>query len=242
MRWVYLSPHFDDAVLSCGGLIWEQARQGLPVEIWTILAGEPPAGSLSEFAAATHKLWGDLDASEVLAVRKMEDETAASIVGADLVRFDIPDCIYRRSPQGQPLYTQTVFAAPHPAEADLPAQIAAALGSELAEEDMLVCPLALGSHVDHLLVRKAAELLQRPLHYYVDIPYLFNNAALLSPAVASMEAGHFDISEAGLKAWLEGIGAYKSQLKSLYKDEGALFAAIQDYWAAQHGLSLWHLR
>ena len=29
MRWIYLSPHLDDAVLSCGGLIFEQSRQGL---------------------------------------------------------------------------------------------------------------------------------------------------------------------------------------------------------------------
>jgi LmbE family N-acetylglucosaminyl deacetylase len=50
MRWIYLSPHFDDAVLSCGGLIFEQARQGIPIEIWTIFAGNPPPGPLSMFA------------------------------------------------------------------------------------------------------------------------------------------------------------------------------------------------
>jgi LmbE family N-acetylglucosaminyl deacetylase len=33
MRWIYLSPHFDDAVLSCGGLIFDQAQAGTPVEI-----------------------------------------------------------------------------------------------------------------------------------------------------------------------------------------------------------------
>ena len=25
-KWVYLSPHFDDVVLSAGGLVWEQTR------------------------------------------------------------------------------------------------------------------------------------------------------------------------------------------------------------------------
>ena len=42
MRWIYLSPHFDDAVLSCGGVIFEQSRQGIQTEIWTIFAGSPP--------------------------------------------------------------------------------------------------------------------------------------------------------------------------------------------------------
>jgi len=39
MRWIYLSPHFDDAVLSCGGLIFDQTCGGTAVEIWTVFAG-----------------------------------------------------------------------------------------------------------------------------------------------------------------------------------------------------------
>ena len=54
MRWIYLSPHFDDAVLSCGGLIRAQSQEGLAVEIWTIFAGDPPPGPLSEFALKIH--------------------------------------------------------------------------------------------------------------------------------------------------------------------------------------------
>ena len=58
MRWIYISPHFDDAVLSCGGLIFEQARQGIPVEIWTICAGDAPPGPLSQLAQDCHVQWG----------------------------------------------------------------------------------------------------------------------------------------------------------------------------------------
>jgi len=43
-------PHFDDAVLSCGGLIWEQTQKGIPVEIWTVCAGDAPPGSPSMLA------------------------------------------------------------------------------------------------------------------------------------------------------------------------------------------------
>ncbi len=28
MRWVYLSPHFDDVILSSAGLVWEQVQVG----------------------------------------------------------------------------------------------------------------------------------------------------------------------------------------------------------------------
>ena len=113
MRWIYLSPHFDDAVLSCGGLIFEQTRQGLQTEIWTIFAGNPPPGPLSDFALQNHSLWGLTSAAETVAMRAAEDEEAASIVGAELVHFEIPDCIYRRSPEGEYLYTETVITSPH---------------------------------------------------------------------------------------------------------------------------------
>ncbi len=183
MRWIYISPHFDDAVLSCGGLIFEQTRQGTPVEIWTILAGDPPPGPLSEFARQNHALWGLPGGKETVAMRRAEDERASSLVGADLVHFDIPDCIYRRSPQGQALYPETVISAPHPADRKLPDRMAACLRSELLKDDILVCPLALGGHVDHVLVRQAVESLHQPLLYYADVPYLLNNPQTLEPAI-----------------------------------------------------------
>ncbi|NTU55874.1 MAG: PIG-L family deacetylase, partial [Anaerolineales bacterium] len=49
MRWIYLSPHLDDAVLSAGGLIYEQTRSGTPVEIWTFMCGVPSGTEFSPF-------------------------------------------------------------------------------------------------------------------------------------------------------------------------------------------------
>jgi LmbE family N-acetylglucosaminyl deacetylase len=242
MRWVYLSPHFDDAVLSCGGLIWEQARAGVEVEIWTILAGDPPPGPLSDFATVNHKLWGVETGEEVVSMRKLEDEAAATIVQADLVHFGIPDAIYRRSPGGEYLYTQTVMTPPRAEDDGLPQTIAEALRSELQAGDRLICPLALGGHVDHIQVRRAAESLDLPLWYYADVPYLLSYPAALPEAISTFVSQRFDISEAGLGAWLEGVAAYRSQVDSLYKDDkNMLFQAIRDYCQSEGGLRLWHL-
>jgi LmbE family N-acetylglucosaminyl deacetylase len=57
MPWIYLSPHFDDVALSCGGLVWEQTQIGEMVSIWTVCAGEPPLGDLSPFAKELHSRW-----------------------------------------------------------------------------------------------------------------------------------------------------------------------------------------
>jgi LmbE family N-acetylglucosaminyl deacetylase len=242
MRWIYLSPHFDDAVLSCGGLIFEQTRQGLQAEVWTIFAGDPPPGPLSEFARENHVLWGLTSGEETVAMRRAEDEDAASLVGADLVHFDIPDCIYRRSPKGEVLYTETVITSPHPADRRMPNRIAAALRSELRKDDILVCPLALGGHVDHVLVRMAAESLQRPLLYYADVPYILNGPQTLEPANPALESQLYQVSETDLDAWLEGVAAYRSQVDSLFKGDGTLFDAIRSYWAKECAIPLWRIR
>lgn len=239
MRWIYLSPHFDDAVLSCGGLIHAQAQKGETVEIWTIFAGRPPRGPLSAFARRTHAMWGTGSGLQTIARRKEEDLAAAGQVGAETVHFDFADCIYRRAPDGAHLYPESVFAPPHPLDADLPERIAAALDFELLAEDALVCPLALGGHVDHLLARTAIERLGRPLRYYADIPYLINDPATLAPAVAALTEEFFPLSEADLRAWQAGAAAYASQIDSLLRVEASLEQVLHDYWSERRGLRLW---
>jgi hypothetical protein len=241
MRWIYLSPHFDDAVLSCGGLIWDQAHRGTQVEIWTILAGNPQPGSLSAFALETHDSWGTAGGEQTVNLRKAEDLQAAALLDVKPVHFDYPDCIYRRSPKGEVLYPETVTAVCHPEDADLMKNIASSLEAALLEGDMLVCPLALGGHVDHLLVRQAAEFLRMPLLYYADVPYLLNDPKILEPAVSSLAGQLHPVSESGLAAWLRGVAAYRSQLDSLYKGTGTLYDAIRSYWARECGIRLWCL-
>ena len=90
MRWIYISPHLDDAVLSAGGFLYEQARSGIPVEIWTIVCGFPPQGELTPFAQVLHSVWGTGTAEETVKLRRAEDVEAARIIGAKTVHFDIP--------------------------------------------------------------------------------------------------------------------------------------------------------
>ena len=71
MKWIYLSPHLDDVIFSCGGLIWEQSNSDQDVEIWTIFAADAPIDSLSQFAETLHDNWG-LDAN-VVKIRREED-------------------------------------------------------------------------------------------------------------------------------------------------------------------------
>jgi LmbE family N-acetylglucosaminyl deacetylase len=239
MRWVYISPHLDDSALSAGGLIHEQASAGVPVEIWTIMAGFPPDDELSTFAALNHHLWGYSSARETITARQAEDRAAASILGARAVHFDFLDCIYRRGPDGDWLYIRDIASPPQPGDADLPARIAAALTERLHPDDVLVCQLAVGRHVDHVIVRRACELLERPLLYLADIPYLFDHPGDLVPNLDGMHETVKPVSNAGFQAWVGSVWAYGSQLSSLFESPEGLHMALEKYWGDKRGISLW---
>jgi len=238
MRWIYISPHLDDAVLSAGGLIFEQTRAGIPVEIWTVVCGVPPHRRLSDFARVLHHAWGTGTPRQTVLLRRREDRAAAAIVGARVRHFDVPDCIYRLGPDGDFLY-QGIFVPPHPAEADLPARIAADISTRLRPGDVLAAPLTIGGHVDHVIVAAAAGLLGRPVHWYADVPYLFGHPDSLPPAVAGMAERVYPITEAGLAAWQDAIAAYPSQITSLFTDLDDMRARIHSYWETARGLRLW---
>jgi len=238
MRWIYISPHLDDAVLSAGGLIYEQTRDGLDVQIWTIMCGFPSGAELSLFAQGLHLQWGISSAAEVVKARRAEDEKAANILGAKTFYFDFLDCIYRQGRDADWLYSD-IFIPPHDDEAGLPARIAESISARLNPTDQLVCQFGLGSHVDHVLVRRAVDLLGRPVLYDADIPYLFNAPHELAAHAAGLKENTHRITEAGLGSWQDAIAAYASQISSLFESPEAMREQIRRYWVERQGLCLW---
>lgn len=243
MRWIYLSPHLDDAALSAGGLIYEQTQAGIPVEIWTFMCGDPHLTEYSPFTQLLHAIWGFADAGETIRERRIEDSNAAEILGAKVQHFDFLDCVYRRGKNGEWLY-QEIAIPPREDDADLPSQIAAVISPRLRPDDVLVCQLGVGSHVDHVLVRQAAELLGRPLIYDIDMPYFLYKSDEFGSKAAGMQESISRITAASLEPWIEAVVAYKSQLPSLNEvvntPERAR-ASIRAYWEQWGGVRLLQL-
>ena len=173
MRWLYISPHLDDAILSCGGLIWEQTRAGAKVEVGTVCAGDPPEGPLSPFAEVLHAEWST--SVETTSLRREEDLAACRTVGARYRHLSVPDCIYRSAQDGTWLYNpNTLVGEIHPADLPLVETVRTFLAASLKPEDSLACPLTVGGHANHRLTRAAVEAFGRPLAYYADVPYVLN--------------------------------------------------------------------
>jgi LmbE family N-acetylglucosaminyl deacetylase len=246
VKWIYLSPHLDDAVLSCGGLIWEQVKSGLEVEIWTICAGFPPDTPLSPVAQALHDRWQTpASLRQAVSTRRAEDGLACRCLGAIPVQFDIPDCVYRRLPGGEPVVTedQGMFAPIHPGETYLVEEVSRLVRSNLPARACLVSPLTLGGHMDHLIVRAAAERLGGSLLYYADYPYAAQHPQELAAAAVSFTRDYsLPVSAAGLQAWQEGVAAYQSQISTFWTGRAELDAEVKAYWQTGMGSFLWKAR
>jgi len=241
MTWIYLSPHLDDVAFSCGGLVWEQTQAGTPVEIWTICTGDPPDRTLSAFACELHTRWGG--GSQAMARRRQEDIAACRQLFAAYRHLPYTDCIYRSHPQAATdLYPdrEAIFGMLHPAESDLVTALAADLGSRLPPDAAVVCPLAIGGHVDHRLLRQAARRLPGRLWYYADFPYARQAADELTGLERDGWKRHiFIISPPAMDAWAAAIAAHASQVSSFWPDLTAMRNDLGAYSRLYGGIPLW---
>lgn len=204
-----------------------------------MMSGFPGRQELSSFAREMHAQWGTTTPNQTVRLRRGEDRRATASLGARSVHFDFPDCIYRKDEHGQPLYAEAMYVPVHPCDADLPARIAAALRSRLKSDDVVICQLAIGEHVDHRLVRSAAELLRRPLLYVADIPYLLMHPDELGPRTASMQPALQPVSVEGFAAWWDAVMQYSSQLSTLAESVDTLRDGMRRYWSTEAGIRFW---
>lgn len=241
---IVLSPHLDDAALSCGGLIFEHTQQGKTVLVVTFMAGHPPQKPFSEFAQQMHSRW-EL-AAQIVQERRDEDKISNHILGADYYHCDIPDAIYRDDPNdGNYFYTSDETLFGHVAAGDskqtIP-QIRQIL-SDLPTYEQLLVPLTVGNHVDHQLVRTAVE--QQTTHsllYYEDYPYARTSGAVESVIAndrLNWEYQTVTLSEMALKSKGESIAAFKSQMSTFFNGRAHIDVEIQAYASKVGGERYW---
>lgn len=234
MQHIFLSPHYDDAALSCGGLIAKLSAAGEIAVVATIFGGKPDYTRLSPLAQAIHgrPLAGD----DPIDQRRAEEGHALTVLGAVSRPGDYLDCIYRqdgaaiRWPYAS---EQALFGPVDPSDNDLVEELAhclAALAPARARCH-LYAPLAIGNHVDHQITRRSAGILQRrgyDVHYYEDYPYIARDQTGLDAALhLGSEFGHWEaevitLAPADLQRKIAAVLAYQSQWGVLFPGDGAV--------------------
>jgi LmbE family N-acetylglucosaminyl deacetylase len=229
-----MSPHLDDAVLSCGALLAHLAARQLITVATVFTAAAPPPWSLP--ARRQLRALGGADAEDFFAQRRAEDRDVLAGIGATPVHLGFRDALFRRGRRG-PAYPTFRFDAARgrvaSCDAGLAAEVSARVGEMARVHDagVIFAPLGIGRHVDHLITRRAAhELAGRiPVVYYSDFPY--SQTAAPEPAF---------VRHAGLvpHPWLSGraenasrIAGYRTQFAGLFPD-GTVPTHPEIYWTA----------
>ncbi len=245
---IYLSPHLDDAALSCGGQIWTNTAVSQSSLVVTVMAGDPPQETHSAYVDSLHQRWNlAADGAAAAAARRQEDVAACRILGSDYWHWDVPDCIYRQHPvSGDPFYVSDadIFGNIHPQEMGLVEQLARLIAA-LPAHERLVVPLSAGHHVDHQLVRLAAERSAQPdrLVYYEDYPYVRDEAALAAVIPAGSgdwQAQVVPLTAAAVASKIEAIAAFQSQISTFFNGRADLAAQITNYVQKVGGERLWY--
>lgn len=246
---VYVAPHLDDAVLSCGGQIAGQVAAGARALVVTICAASPAAGApLTPYAEHLDRTYGL--GADPTAGRRAEDAQALAILGCDGLHLDQLDAPYRLPAYGT---RGAVFDQPAPDDPLGPATrcILERLRAQQPRA-RLYLPLGVGSHVDHLVVCAAGLALHEQgadVVWYEDTPYAVD-PELVARRLQEIP-GHFEplVVTIGpmLERKLQAIAAYRSQVGKLFRDR-PMQQAMTDYATAvagqpgQFGERLWHGR
>jgi LmbE family N-acetylglucosaminyl deacetylase len=245
--WLVLSPHLDDAALSLGGAIHQLVRAGEEVVVLTVFTGDEPLPPASPFAAAMLRGWR-FPAGQAMAGRRDEDRAACASLGSGLVHLPLLEAIHRRDPAtGAALYPDvgSLFGEVAPSD-DAVQALAAVLATELSRRPpgtRLLAPLGVGGHVDHHIVRAAADGLRGvAVRYYEEYPYCRAGGVAVEPALGDLALWRHDVvalTLGDLDAKAEAIAAYRSQVPHLFRSGSELRREVREQARRVGGERLW---
>lgn len=156
-RALILSPHYDDAVFSCGGMIAQEAETG-KVHILNVFTHFPEAVRSGSII--------------LNGVRREEELTAITLLGATSESLGATDAFLRRPAYRSP---SNLFRKPVAEDMSWIPELSATIAKRLntLDYDVLYAPLGIGWHVDHVLCHLVARgrLERDKVRFYEDAPY-----------------------------------------------------------------------
>ncbi|PWT98348.1 MAG: hypothetical protein C5B53_06840 [Candidatus Melainabacteria bacterium] len=160
---LFISPHLDDVVLSCSGLLISERLAGKKILVATIFSrGDDTAERKTQYEE-----------------RLREDKLAMELLGLEYRWLNFPDAPVRNR-----IYDS--FIGKHlesdPSDSELVGQISSTIVKlwEETQPETTFFPLAVGSHIDHRLSFACSLTLPKDVKivYYEDRPYVFLDCAL----------------------------------------------------------------
>jgi LmbE family N-acetylglucosaminyl deacetylase len=223
---LFLSPHLDDVVFSCGGLAATLATAGWDTVLATAFTRSVvPATGFALACQLDKGLSPDVD---YMALRRAEDQVAAGLLGFGTVRYlNLLEAPHRGYDASAALFgdihtSDTVFL-------DLAAQFMS-LAAEF-QPDLVLAPQGLGNHVDHqqVILAVGRSLPADRVAFYRDTPY-----AIRAPdavALTMVPPGVTSVIPIGdvLDRKIAAAQAYASQIGFQFGGAAPLARALTDF-------------
>lgn len=210
-----LSPHLDDAVLSCGPLINAWKRAGAEVVVGTIFTGDSTMQS-SAVQQDASRYEGD-----VMTLRRAEEAQAQARLGYAAMEAGLPELLFRQLPDGSARCASLdeLYGLLTDSDREIVATVRHTLAkwAQILPSAVICAPLAIGDHLDHHVVREAAlqEIEAERLRWYRDVPYALDADRHHMRGRQPMGM-RFDDED--LDQWLAAVGCYPSQLANMFGD------------------------
>jgi LmbE family N-acetylglucosaminyl deacetylase len=219
---LFLSPHFDDAIGSCGGIIGRLVNLGHPVRVLTAFGGV----ECEPFSMPARVLHGEWKLKRPVSHRRLEDASACGLLGCESSFLEFPDAIYRQGADGRHLYPTFESLRGSVAREDhaLPERLASRLGDYLSGKDAVIyCPMAIGGHVDHVLARNCGRVVSaddRCVVYYRDFYYDRTWDGHVEDT--ALEHVNVALTDQELGKKVAAFSEYKSQISGLFESQTAM--------------------
>jgi LmbE family N-acetylglucosaminyl deacetylase len=244
---LFLSPHLDDAVLSCGGVIHRLAQSGERVVIITVMAGEPYEPLMdTPVLKAIQARWNK--GEDTIRVRRAEDAQAAHQLQAQVYHMGLTESAFRATLCGAgdwiALYPDhdSPFQGIKQADDARITLFTSNLPFPLADISVVYAPFGVDNHVDHELVRDWGLVLTGSiggpeLRFYEEYPYARSRPAIqraqafyrLHLPALGFESEVTMLSDADLDAKLKAMGCYRSHQQILWNDMAEMERLTREY-------------
>lgn len=251
---IFISPHLDDAVLSCGGLLealHTHRKESLVITVFTQASEAPHIRFAKNFLSLSRYS----DAHRLFLDRRKEDVKATRMMGAAFVHFNYIDAAWRVR-----MYDQTawfsryikyfpsithIYGGPKSIFSGIPAardnilisHITEKLHEYLAKKKhqriLIFAPLGIGGHVDHVIIRTISTNLGYPVLFWEDFPYNANPDS--RTVFFSKNINYtflFSIHSDDTATKYNAIRSYKSQVPVLFPN-GTIPVLKENYYSTR---------
>lgn len=245
-NFIFISPHLDDAIFSAGGLInrlYKSRKKITIINVFTNPSRPPYTISAKKYLDTC----GYKNADDFFSDRISEDLKVAKKLKARVINLGFIDALWRRKrakglifrlskliPELNyvyPIFRISIakgFISKHDAEVIRRIEISLKKYIKTNSKTIIFCPLGIGKHTDHLIVREVVAKNYSNVIFWEDYPYSETNSAddkfinliQLKPVI-------FKFDEKVKNSLVNG---YESQMQAIFGSKRASVKPSETYY------------